>query len=525
MATRKATRRRAPESAPSARPDGGPMIANDSAPATQKSETRPVVAVSAPPALSTVRINGRDWSVYQAAIFRDVAEGHGHTVVQARAGSGKTTTIVESFKHVPAGLSVLMVAFNKKIAEELQARAPAGVTVSTLHSYGFVAVRNAFGSVRLDNRKLDSLIVARVGDSRDTLEYRKVLARGVSLAKGMLAENMAQIGEIIDAFDLEVGEAERDAFCRDAIEILARCKADTRAIDFDDMIWFPVVHNLRVRRFDRVFIDETQDLNACQIQLALRACRDDGRICAVGDDRQAIYGFRGADSNAMGRVIEALGAKVLPLSVTYRCASKIVDVAKVIVADYEAAPNAPEGEVLDASTEEMKRLAKPGDFILSRSNAPIVSLCLSFLRAGVPASVAGRDVGAGLIALIHKSGKHTVGDLTEWIDAWTDREIARIQRRKRDADTSGVEDKAECIHALCEGAGSVAEVIAKIETLFSDSDDARRVVLSTTHKAKGLERDRAFVLASTYRVGRNTEESNLWYVAVTRARKSLYIVG
>jgi len=509
-------RPRKTNAATSTRPDGGPMLAS---PDTARSGVVAVAPVA--PANTT----GRSWSVYQEAVFADVREGTGHTVVRARAGSGKTTTIVEAFKHVPAGLSVLMVAFNKSIATELQSRAPNGVTVSTLHSYGFAAVRSAFGSVRLDDRKVDALVRARCGEARETFEYRKILGRAVSLGKGTLAESMADIGDIIDGYDLEIGEAQREGFCRDAIEITAQCKANTKAIDFDDMIWLPVVHGLRVKRYDRVFVDETQDLNACQIQLALAACATGGRICAVGDDRQAIYGFRGADANAMGRVIDGLSAKVLPLSVTYRCARSIVDVAKVIVPDLEAASSAIDGDVIYVSPETMRKDAAPGDFVLSRSNAPIVSLCLAFLKDGKPATIAGRDVGAGLRALVEKSRAESVPALAEWLGIWRDREIARVTKRRHDADTTGIEDKAACVHALAEGAASIAEVIAKIESLFSDADNANRIVCSTTHKAKGLERDRVYVLKSTYRAQRNTEEANLWYVAVTRARKSLFIVG
>ena len=69
----------------------------------------------------------REWSAYQLAIFRNIAEGKGHACVTATAGSGKTTVLVEGFRHVPKGCTVLMCAFNKSIAQELQSRAPAGV--------------------------------------------------------------------------------------------------------------------------------------------------------------------------------------------------------------------------------------------------------------------------------------------------------------------------------------------------------------------------------------------------------------
>lgn len=174
----------------------------------------------------------------------------------------------------------------------------------------------------------------------------------------------------------------------------------------------------------------------------------------------------------------------------------------------------------------MRTLARPGDFVISRKNAPLMGACLAFLKAGVPAVVAGRDVGASLRALIDKSGASSVPALTEWLDEWQAREIDRLsKRRNADAAIDAACDKVECINALAEGATSVSEIRAKIEALFSDKDDASRIVCTTVHKAKGLERDRAFVLTSTFQIKRGVEEANLYYVAVTRARKSLFMVA
>src|SRR5271157_3304842 len=107
----------------------------------------------------------RNWSAYQKDIFRDIAQGTGHTVVVARAGSGKTSTIVEGFKYLPKGKKTLMVAFNKSIAEELKQRAPSYVDVMTLHSLGFRAIKQSFGAdVVLDNDKAHVLVSTLIGD-------------------------------------------------------------------------------------------------------------------------------------------------------------------------------------------------------------------------------------------------------------------------------------------------------------------------------------------------------------------------
>ena len=467
----------------------------------------------------------RIWSSYQLAIFHNIEEGRGHTVVRARAGSGKTSTIVEALRHVPAGKSCLLVAFNKSIATELGSRAPQGCEVATLHSYGLRAVQKAFGKQRVDGKKVETMARAKYGSDSESWEIRRALVKIVSLAKGTLADTVEALDSMADAFgiDLDMTERERAGFLRDCLDVLTDCKRLTGTVDFDDMIWLPVVHHLKLWQYDRVFVDETQDLNACQIELALRAVKGTGRICAVGDDRQAIYAFRGADSNALGNVVERLSAKVMPLSVTYRCARAIVAEAKTLVSDFEWAPDCAEGEVSGCEWADMVKDAGPGDFILSRTNAPLIGLCLGFLREGRRANIQGRDVGASLTAFVKKSGCLSVDAFRAHVEAWSEAECARLA--KKDRDTQATEDRADCLLALSEGAQSTAEVLARIEALFSDTSEGAKIVLSTTHKAKGLERDRVFLIADTYRKRPGIEEDNLYYVAVTRARKTLRLVA
>lgn len=462
----------------------------------------------------------RIWSIYQQAIFSDVAEGKGHVLVRARAGTGKTTTIVEALNHVPAGASALLVAFNKSIAKELEGRAPQGMAVKTLHAFGFAALRSAFRTT-MDQNKVERIARRLFGPQLPGAvlgNLNKLVAR----AKATLAADENDLDVLIDDLGLDVPENERAEFIDHAAEILSACYRDTRTCDFDDMIWLTVRHGVRVPRFDLVFVDETQDLNAAQIELALMAVKRGGRVIAVGDDRQAIYGFRGADENAVDNIVKRLNARVLPLSITYRCGKAIVALAQAIVPDYEAAPTAPDGIVRQVTDEALRAEAAPGDFVISRANAPLIGICLGFLAAGKPATIAGRDIGAGLLALVDKSKATTIQELLEYVDAWEKAECERLAARKRD--TQPATDRADCVEALTEGASSVAEVRARIEALFSDKDDARRIVCTTTHKAKGLERERCWILADTYSAA-STEENNLWYVAITRAKTELCLIG
>jgi DNA helicase-2/ATP-dependent DNA helicase PcrA len=283
------------------------------------------------------------------------------------------------------------------------------------------------------------------------------------------------------------------------------------------------VLDLPQRKFDQVFVDETQDLNAAQIELTLRAIKDGGRILAMGDPRQAIYQFRGADDKAFENVKARLAAIELPLSVCYRCCKAVVREAQEIVPGIEAAPDAEEGEVLEFSFAAMKKDAREGDFILSRTNAPLISLCMAFLSEGRRANIQGRDVGASLAAFVKKSKAGSVEQLRNYVEEWAAKECDRLAKKRRP--TQAVEDRAACILALSDGAATVFDVVSRIELLFADSDDHNRITLSTTHKAKGLERDRVWVLNATYRRRPEIGEDNLYYVAVSRARKTLVLVA
>lgn len=505
----------------------------------------------------------RTWSTYQLAVFKNVAEGTGHTVVDAVAGSGKTTTIEAAVDYIPRGLRTAFFAFNKDIAKVLGQRlAGKPVEVSTLHSYGLKTITASLGRLTIDEYRVHDFVadlhdpeitrlekaitgskdkeeIARMQERLEAIDdWCRNLIKAVSLSKSALALTVDSIDAVIDRFGIDLGSeedefgdervsdenaADRAKFIEEVLGLLRRCySTEDGKIDFDDMVWLPVVRKLRQRKFDRVFVDETQDLNAAQIELTLRAVRDDGRILAVGDPRQAIYAFRGADERAFDNVRERLGADKLNLSVCYRCSKAVIRHAQSIVEHIEAAPDAVDGEVTTASREQMFKNAKEGDFILSRTNAPLIGICMALLKDGRRANIQGRDVGASLASFVKKSKAADVPALRNHVEDWAKKEVARLAAKKRD--TQAVEDRAACLIALSDGAVEVADVVARINELFADRSDGARVTLSTTHKAKGLERDRVWLLAGTYRRRPGVEEDNLYYVAVTRAQRALVLV-
>ena len=321
----------------------------------------------------------RNWSDFQKAIFKDIASGEGHTVVIARAGSGKTATIIEGFKYIPKGKKTLMVAFNKSIADELKQRAASYIDVFTLHSLGFRSIKQAFGEVVLETNKARILTSTVIGDDYDLWELNQSICKCVSLCKGGLIDTPDKIGDLIDKFGIEIFDLSRDKFIQHVIKVLALCKAQKNVIDFDDMVWFPFVYRLNVGKFDIVFVDEAQDLDAAQMAMVLSACKMGGRIIAVGDNFQAIYLFRGADSESIPNFISKLKAKTLPLSTTYRCPKKVIKLAQEVVPDIQCLDTAEDGLVEHISTQDLLKIVKIGDFVLSRTNAPLIKHCMVLL--------------------------------------------------------------------------------------------------------------------------------------------------
>ncbi len=473
----------------------------------------------------------RIWSNYQKQIFFDINKGKGHTIVLARAGSGKTTVLVESFKYVPKGKKVLALAFNKIIQQELRKRAPLNVQVYTFHSLGFQAVKQRFGEVVIDNYKASNIAKEIIGtDDHDLIDN---VCQTVSLCKSCLSDSPSGIEKIIFEFGIDLCEVAPKVFISYVIKTLAKCKAVTNIIDFDDMCWFPFVYNLSLGKYDYVFVDEYQDLNKSQLVMSQKACNAaaDGRMIFFGDDLQDLYSWRGSDSALVKGLVLDNTAKVLSLPISYRCPISIVNVAKGWATDIEEAPEAIEGVIKDVHFDHMYNSVKPGAFILSRTNAPLIKICLRLIRMKIKATIKGRDIGSNLIYTIKKSKKKTIPAFLNWLEKWEAEELEKLEAKNIPA-TNHL-DKCECLRELCDEYSSLKEVSEAIKDLFNDTDVNNKVILSSVHRAKGTETDTVFLLHWTFRDwfregisskhGEN-EEMNIAYVAVTRAKKNLFLV-
>jgi superfamily I DNA/RNA helicase len=483
-------------------------------------------------------------SKYQANIIHLILTTMSSILVQACAGAGKTTLlrmICEAIERQWGGSkSIMCVAFNKPIAQEMERKLPRSVVCKTLHSYGYGAIRRAARVCRVDGRKLfnciDSSLVEMPQHLRETL--KSDLLRVVPLVQSTLVDprDIDAINEIIERVGCEI----EDSRCLDLIPIvIGEMDKLQEFITFDEMITRPVRKKLPCTKFDFVLVDETQDLNEAQQELVRMALKPGGRVVAVGDRYQSIYGFRGADPRAMDEMVSKFDMVETSLPVTYRCPRAVVEKAQGVVGDgiIIAHDGAEEGVVehraegqLQATLDELR----DGDMVLSRANAPLMGHALRLIRQGRKAVVRGRDIGRELSNLVRRLGGHNAIDILSNLEQWREREIRKFQKQDNEAGVMRTNDKADTVLAVIEAmAGpdedkSAAALMSTMENLFSD--EVAGVVFSSIHRSKGLEADRVVILGPhliPHPMGKSQaalqQEANLQYVAYTRAVGTLII--
>ncbi len=285
-----------------------------------------------------------------------VESGDGPLLVLAGAGSGKTRVITHRVawlvrRGVPAG-AIVALTFTNRAASEMRERVlrilgahsgrdrgESGVlTVSTFHAFGLTVLakeRSAVGGrfTIFDQGDQTALVkqLLRAAGADRSYDAQAVLARISNAKNGFLRTE-------------DLPEREGDAYDEITKTIFPRYQAalsQFRAFDFDDLVcevarlWKERA-DIRTRwqeQFLHVLVDEYQDTNRAQLEMLRLLCGVRKNVCAVGDDDQAIYGWRGADvRNILGFEEHFKGARVVKLEQNYRSRKPILAVANAVIA-------------------------------------------------------------------------------------------------------------------------------------------------------------------------------------------------
>lgn len=470
--------------------------------------------------------------------------------VGACAGSGKTSTAVLAAEAFGERM-VTATAFNRRNAEDLLHKMPPWVTCKTFNSLGLQS-----WAKRVNGAKTDPKKAFRIRDSVG-VEYRQwpEFARALNMIRelgfvpdGPLAMEPARVpspwstDELIHAVDAFNLWPDLPSSSEWVIKTLHR--ALTRSIelafkgdiDFADQLYMPTCFDGSWQRPELLIVDEVQDVSTIQRHM-IDCIRKDpylqqgAQVLALGDPHQAIYAFRGADSNSFSAFQKEFGCEFLPLTVSFRCPKAVTAEAQVFYPEMESHPKAPEGLVQHLGHDWDEHTFQEGDVILCRYNRPLIPLAMSLLRAQIPAKILGRDLGVGLKKLLKKTKAQRTAVISQELDAHRKNQCALLQAKGRFGAAAALEDQCLSLIALCDSMGDRprAELERLIDKLFSES--AAPITLSTVHKAKGLEWPRVFFLDRDLIPSRWAEspedyqqEDNIAYVGITRAQRELYYI-
>ena len=364
----------------------------------------------------------------------------GPSLVIAGAGSGKTRVLTYKIAYLlNQGMkpwSIMALTFTNKAAREMKERIGRLVGddlaqhlyMGTFHSIfsrilraeaEHIGFNNNFTIYdEADSRSLIKAIVKEMGLDDKSYKPAAVHAK-ISMAKNNLvsAESYASDAAIYE----QNKRAQMPEVGKIFLAYVQRCK-QANAMDFDDLLvlthqLFREHEEIRQKyaaRFDYILVDEYQDTNHVQMSIVMQLCKEKLRVCAVGDDSQSIYSFRGANiDNILNYQKQLKGTRLFKLEQNYRSTQTIVKAANSLIKNnrnqikkdvysenavgeklqYKPAYSDKEEAVIVA--KDIKRIKRQDnceyhDFaILYRTNAQSRSFEEEFRRQGIPYRIYG----------------------------------------------------------------------------------------------------------------------------------------
>jgi len=456
-------------------------------------------------------------------------EARRNIVIHARAGAGKTTTIKLVAEYLAQRhVSMCYLAYNASVVEEVKDKMPSTMKIKTAHALGKETLTRTWKKCKFNKNKLWNL-------KNDLSLQHNESVRLVRLMKdhavGLVDTQLEDLIEHYGALD-DVAPEYHAAVLEETLTLFKASNDEKTSYDFSDMIYFPLAHGLVFEQFDYVFVDEAQDTNPARMLLYRRLLKPWGCIVAVGDEHQAIYGFSGADTEALERFRD--NALIATLPVSYRCGVKIVERAQQYVEDILPRDGAHQGLVKTIEYRAWNLYTlKKDDVVLCRFNAPLVKLFFRLLMKGIPCHIEGKDFITGLAKvaqdIVDGLPSNATKDLAvAHIDQW---QVVHEARCRKASSKARVVDQAAVMLVVLEQCDTPAALPDVIRSLCPENTDS--LTLSTVHKAKGKEWNTVYLLgANKYMPSRYaklewelTQEQNLIYVAITRAINELVYVA
>ena len=494
-----------------------------------------------------------DLTTQQEALINYTLEGKKSFVGLARAGTGKTFTLklaAEAYHKKFPDKIIQGMAFNRIISQALSEAIPFA-PIKTANAWGHGGwIQRSGKNLKLEVKKTLNIIKS-LNSNDDFSDLRRAIsickAWGL-VPKNIPAEPITYLPDEIESYKFLFDNYNIDtADSEDPISLIREVLRQSimlgwkGVIDFDDQLYLPVIYKASFPKADLLLVDEVQDLNPIQRYMAKLMLKPNGRLFALGDDCQAIYGFRGADRDSISKIIEEFDCEILKLTTSFRCPKEVVKAAQVFVPDIEPFESNPDGRVVElpAVAKLVDILNKNKDrkvAILCRNNAPLISAALNLIRNNIGAIILGRDLEKGLIRIIDQQRASSLTELNSKLWNYIAMQQDILIQKGAVQQAALLEDKGNCLEILIlneisSSDPTISGLKTRIKALFSDKVDSKPVLLSTIHKAKGMEWPVVFILDKSLMPSKFAktpaeiqQENNLHYVAITRAQKTLVYI-
>jgi superfamily I DNA/RNA helicase len=462
----------------------------------------------------------------QQAVVEFATQSQDNLIISALAGAAKTSTLVEVAK-VLRPTRLLCLAFNKKIATEMTERLPENCVAMTLNSLGHRTWASALGKrIILEKDKNYQILTTLIKDlsKREQEQAYDEFAETLRIvdfgkACGYIptghhprGKRLMDDNEFFNHLEDEPS-ALQEKLVREA-SVISINKAFDGLVDFGDQIMMPTLFPALFDSYPVVMVDEAQDLSALNHATLRKLARK--RLIAVGDPNQAIYGFRGAHEESMALLQESFKMTPRILSISFRCPIAVVKEAQWRAPHMQWPEWAKEGAVLTLPEWDASSVPESAA-IICRNNAPLFNMAIKLLKNGRRPQIIGNDIGKALIKVMRKLGKMSMDrvEVEIAIDQWCE------DKMKKSRNKGKIIDQAQCMKIFAAQGENLGDAVAYAEHLFNSQGP---IMLMTVHKSKGLEFDTVFILDRKLINIEEGQESNILYVAQTRAKKELIYV-
>ena len=590
-------------------------------------------------------------SIYQNDILNYIKYDTGNLLVDAKAGSGKTSTLLLIADLITKqNKNCLFLAFNKSIVNELSEKINnTNCMVKTIHSLGLSFIKSHL--YRLHRSDYELIIDTTRLRENVKYYYEKICAETVNknnfdLPPDDLKELHTHfISDLVNLCNFcrlyNVNYSKKGAtdwllnkccwyinrqredvpkYQQVIINVIDDIKykfehpetlsgKPVYVIDYTDMIYFPVYYNMSVPYslkgyLDYVLVDESQDLSILQQYFVRQLDTGSNRFIFVGDKYQAIYGFAGADTHSIDNIKKNFILKELPLNICYRCPENVIKLAKDIVPTIEwNKAREDKGTVKLIKYENLKDCINAKDVLIGRKNKDLVSIYREFaITNKIPVKFRNQDLVNRIIKEIESAvkeyirrynrglniDKKVVEHLKEFrlandIDVPEDSLLYRnekenyvkqcildnLQGKQISKSNQNIDYLLKCMDEYKEeGAFNypsemeseddrylndyfdiiqsfiedykqknmsilVKNFLTYLNTFLSSSLNDNVPIISTIHSMKGGEADNVFIYDypnfpyefKGMSDEEKQQEKNLLYVAITRTKKNLYLLG